>query len=281
MCPRVPSQVRTPSLQANHHLNPEAMPEAKRRFLVVSIHDVSPYTWRPVQGILDALEGIGISKRSLLVIPNHKGMAAIDRAEPEFQAWLIARSQQDEVCLHGYEHQAKALRGGALARLVASVYTDREGEFYQLDNEEAASLLRQGLRHFESLGIQPSGFVAPAWLLNPAVEAALRESGLRYTTRLRSIDILTDSIGRLRAPTLCYSVRSGWRRTLSRLWNPALFRLERHRPILRAAVHPPDLDHPAIFRQILGLLRRACEDRIVATYQEVVEYYLSRTEHTE
>ncbi len=257
------------------------MQEAQKRFLVVSIHDVSPLTWHRVRTILEALDGIGIHKRSLLVIPNHQGKAAIEHAEPEFQSWLRILSQQDEVCLHGYRHQAQTLRGGPWARLVATCYTNREGEFYQLTAEEATRQLRKGREHLGNLEIRPTGFIAPAWLLSPQAEAAVHEAGFQYTTRLRSIDILTPPPRRLRAPVLCYSTRRGWRRALSRLWNRTLFALEQRSPVLRAAIHPPDVDHAAIFRQLLSLLRRASADRTVASYQEVVEYYSDRTDPTQ
>jgi len=250
------------------------MREALKKFLVVSVHDVSPLTWRSAQQILQALADAGIPRRSLLLIPNHQGRAAVDEAPQDFQAWLREVSQQDEICLHGYEHQAPTLPGGPWAQLVATIYTDREGEFYRLDGEEATRRLQAGLRHFAPLGLRPEGFVAPAWLLSRQSEAALRRLGFQYTTRLRSIELFTQPAQRLRAPTLCYSVRSGWRRALSRVWNPALLHLARQSAILRVAIHPADLDHPAVFRQILRLTRQAARGRTVATYREVVEHAL-------
>lgn len=251
--------------------NRKVMRKALKKFLVVSVHDVSPLTWRSAQQILQALAAAGIIRRSLLLIPNHQGRAAVDEAPEDFQAWLREVSQQDEICLHGYEHQAPTLPGGPWARLVATMYTDREGEFYRQDGEEATRRLQAGLRHFDRLGLRPEGFVAPAWLLSRESEAALRRLGFQYTTRLRSIDLFTQPSKRLRAPALCYSVRSGWRRALSQVWNPALFQLARRSAILRIAIHPADLDHPAVFRQILRLARQAARERTVATYREVIE----------
>ena len=247
------------------------MDQQDERYLVVSIHDLSPVTWRKVSTIQDALKGIGIEQSSLLLIPNFQGAHPVDRADEEFRAWLAAVAQSDEVCLHGYTHQAAAIRGGPVARGMATLYTNREGEFYQLSGEEATRLLRQGLVHFEGLGIKPAGFVAPAWLLNEEVEAALSQLGFTYTTRLRSIQLLEEPARTLEAPTCCYSVRSAWRRGLSRLWNPLLAAREKRQSILRMSIHPVDLDHPAIFKQILSLTRQAAGERKVVTYSALVE----------
>ena len=242
-----------------------------QKLLIVSIHDVSPLTWDKVRMILDRLESIGIKNRSLLLIPNFQGKAPIDQAGGEFQSWLQQIQRQDEICLHGYTHQAQEIRGSLFARLMATVYTQREGEFYQLTPEAMRQRLQQGLEHFAKVGLQPTGFIAPAWLLAPGAESILREAGFKYTTRLGSIELFTSaSIKKLKAPTLCYSVRNGWRRVLSRLWNPLLFKLSKEVPLLRVAIHPVDIDHPEVFQQILDLLRKAIEVRQVVTYQQMV-----------
>jgi hypothetical protein len=47
-----------------------------------------------------------------------------------------------------------------------------------------------------------------------------------------------------------------------------LFQRLRRNPLLRLALHPPDIDHPGIWRQILALTRKALRDRKSMTYQE-------------
>lgn len=244
------------------------------RLLAVSLHDVSPLNWKKCELILTQLDALGIHRRILLVIPDYRDAAPVDGADKEFIAWLKKRGERDEVCLHGYSHRAEAIQGGPVARLVATLYTNREGEFYQLAEEQARELLREGLARFERIGFIPEGFVAPAWLLSPEVPAVLREMGFRYTTRLGYIDLLQENPPRsLRAPALCYSVRSAWRRTVSRLWNPLLAARNRQTPILRVAIHPVDVDHPAVFEQILRLTGEALKTRRVATYREIARIY--------
>lgn len=242
--------------------------------LAVSLHDVSPVNWEKCESILTRLDALGVHRRILLVIPDYRDSAPVDGAGEAFIAWLKKRSKRDEVCLHGYSHRAEAIQGGPIARLVATLYTNREGEFYQLPEERAKELLREGLARFERIGLHPEGFVAPAWLLSPEVPAALREMGFRYTTRLGHIDLLQENPPRsLRAPALCYSVRSAWRRAVSRLWNPLLARRNRETPILRVAIHPVDIDHPDIFEQIMRLTSEALKTRGVATYLEIAGIY--------
>ena len=75
-----------------------------------------------------------------------------------------------------------------------------------------------------ALGLKPRGFIAPAWLLGNEAEQAVRDAELEYTTRLRTVcDLRSESV--FPARTLVYSVYNSWRRTLSRSWNAALFRL--------------------------------------------------------
>ena len=70
------------------------------------------------------------------------------------------------------------------------------------------------------------------------------------------------------ARTLVYSVRSGWRRSASLAWNKALaFRLARA-PLARVSIHPPDLEHPDIWQQILRLTDRLVENRTATTYRD-------------
>ena len=240
------------------------------RFLVVSIHDVSPLSWKATDSILQRLDRIGVRARSLLVIPNHHAKAPIDKAAPEFLQWLKNLSDRDEICLHGYEHRAAAIPGGLSARLVATVYTHGEGEFYRISANQADALLQSGLDRFAQLGLAPAGFVAPAWLLSAEAGDAVRRKGFQYTTRLRSIDVLHPVERRLRAPTLCYSARSAWRRAVSRIWNRTLAHVERNSPILRAAIHPLDAEYSALLRDELGLIERAAKDRTVITYRDLV-----------
>jgi predicted deacetylase len=117
--------------------------------------------------------------------------------------------------------------------------------------------------------LKPRGFIAPAWLLNAEAERAARDAELDYTTRLRSVRDLRSGED-FPARSIVYSVRSAWRRAVSRGWNATLFRLLKSNPLLRISIHPPDYSHPEIWRQIVDLIEATSERRAATTYQDWV-----------
>lgn len=242
--------------------NKEASPA-----VVVSIHDVSLLTWRRTSEILGDLASTGITRVSLLVIPNHhrKGLISSD---PEFVQWLTHECMNGrEAVLHGYCHlRDNRSDDGAWKRLVTRSYTAGEGEFFDLEESAAADLLLRGRMAFENCGLACTGFIAPAWLLGEAAERAVRAAGFEYTTRIATVsDFRSKKIHRSRSQV--WSVRAGWRRTCSLIWNAALDRVTRQAPLTRIGIHPPDWDHPAIRRQILKIAGKALAVREAMTYE--------------
>jgi hypothetical protein len=59
----------------------------------------------------------------------------------------------------------------------------------------------------------------------------------------------------MQSQSLVYSVRSGWRRVSSLAWNRSLFRRLTTNPLLRLGIHPPDIDHRAIWKQIAEIVK--------------------------
>lgn len=237
-----------------------------KRSLVVSIHDVSPLTWKVTEQILNRLYLLGVRRTSLLVIPDHHQQGHFLDDRP-FCEWLQNRvGAGHEPVIHGYYHwrQRKAFES-FLQKFTTRVYTADEGEFFDKTEQEAFELVGQALGEFRSIGLEPMGFIAPAWLLSKEAEKALCRLGLRYTTRLRSVTELGS--GRVRSSqSLVYSTRNSWRRITSLLWNAHLqTRLQRN-PLLRLSIHPPDFAHKDVWRQIERLVRQTTKTRAVATY---------------
>jgi len=238
------------------------------RAAVVSIHDVSPVTWRRTRAILGDLESLGITSVSLLVIPDHHRSGLISD-NPEFAGWLRGECERGrEAVLHGYYHlRENCGNEGPWKRLVTRSYTAGEGEFFDLEEPVAAELLLRGRAALESCGVTCSGFIAPAWLLGGAAERSVRAAGFEYTTRIATVnDFLSGKIHRSRSQV--WSVRAGWRRACSLAWNAALDRATRNSPLTRIGIHPPDWDHPAIRRQILKIAGLAVAGREAITYAE-------------
>lgn len=242
--------------------------EADRESLVVSVHDVSPATRARVEEIVAELAHHGVSVCSLLVVPNyhHRGCFTDDRS---FVRWLQdLEAKGHEIVIHGYFHERARRNGEGLSeKFFTRLYTKGEGEFYDLDYDEAFRRITQAREEFAGAGLTPRGFIAPAWLLNAAAERAAADAELEYTTRLTGVRDLRSGED-FHARTLAYSVRSAWRRTASLAWNIALARHLAAAPLARISIHPPDRDHPEIWRQILRLTDRLIENRTATTYRD-------------
>ncbi len=238
------------------------------RAVVVSIHDVSPATRRQTESILSDLSECGIGRISLLVIPDHHHRGRV-QDDPEFVQWLqSACADGHEPVLHGYYHlRQNQTSDGPIKRLVTRSYTAGEGEFYDLDKDSARQLLERGREDLRACGVEPVGFIAPAWLLGTEAESAAREAGFAYTTRISTVvDFLASRTFPSRSQV--WSVRAAWRRVLSLGWNQLLEATTRHTPLTRIGIHPPDWDHPSIRSQILHLARSSATTRQSMTYNE-------------
>jgi predicted deacetylase len=246
------------------------MPPSAARALVVSLHDVSPQTRMACVRVIEELRELGVPRTSLLVIPDHHHHGHF-RSDPVLCVWLTKLVQQGhEVVMHGYYHERARQSGEGVVQKLTRVYTADEGEFYDLDREAARALVHRAREDFRALGLEPRGFIAPAWLLSRAAEQGLRDLECEYTTRLGNVLDLPMK-RRHRSQSLVWSVRSAWRRQTSRVWNALLFRRLAARPLMRISIHPVDLEHPAIWAQIKRLIIRACADREVMTYLDWVQ----------
>ncbi len=246
--------------------------------LVVSLHDVSPLTQTLCERILAQLQELGVRQTSLLVIPNHHRQAPITQ-DFSFRSWLSRKVDADhEPVLHGYFHQRQRQREDSLlSRLTTEIYTAGEGEFFDLPAEEASERLQRGLEDLAFLPRKLAGFIAPAWLLSAEAEMAVRKLGFRYTTRLRSVQIFGCS-SEVESRSLVWSTRANWRAVLSLAWNRGLATATAHAPLIRIAIHPPDLQHPAVWRQICQLVAGISRDRQCVSYEKFVEIFC-RAEH--
>lgn len=235
--------------------------------LIVSIHDVSPHTRAECEAIFEQLQQRGLKICTWLVVPDHhhRGHVCDD---PGFCGWLRAlENAGHEIVIHGYCHQREPRAGESLFdRLVTRFYTAGEGEFYDIAREEARALVQRALEEFHEIGLKPDGFIAPAWLLSTAGEEALKEAGFQYTTRLRHVRDLHS--GRIHpSQSLVWSTRSWWRRQMSVRWNRMLFRRLTDNPLMRIAVHPADIRHPRVWKEIGECVSKAMESRLPFTYE--------------
>src|SRR5215472_4287197 len=245
--------------------------------MVVSLHDVAPRTQQIASTIISELGGHGVRVCSILVVPDyhHEGSFAGHR---EFVTWLRAlEADGHEIVIHGYFHERPPRTKESLGdKLVTRFYTRNEGEFYDLNYEEALRRITTARDEFRAQGLKPLGFIAPAWLLGDEAERAVCDAQMEYTTRLRSVcDLRSGNV--FPARTLVYSAHNAWRRTLSRSWNAALFRLLKTKTLLRISIHPRDYSQRVVWKQILDFIAATRTARTATTYQDwIAEQRLSQ-----
>ena len=236
--------------------------------LIVSVHDVAPATRGAAEEIIAQLGRRGVNICSLLVVPNyHRTGESMD--DRDFVRWLRGlEADGHEIVIHGYFHQRPTRNNEPLPdRLLTRYYTRGEGEFFDLEYPEAHRRITEAREKFVAAGLTPRGFIAPAWLLGADAERAAADAEMEYTTRLTTIcDLRTRET--VSARSLVYSVGRAWRRTTSLCWNGALAGLLSDAPLLRLGIHPPDLRHPEIWRQITRIVETQAETRTPTTYRD-------------
>lgn len=245
-----------------------AVAAAEKYPLVVSVHDVAPATRPACEEILHELNRAGVRVCSLLVVPDYQQHGA-SMADREFVRWLRdLEAAGHEIVIHGYYHQRARRDAETVAtRLLTRCYTSDEGEFYDLEYDEAFRRIIRARDDFAGAGLKPRGFIAPAWLLGTEGERAAADAEMEYTTRLTTVrDLRTGEDFHSRS--LVYSVRAGWRRMASLGWNGTLCRMMWDAPLVRLGIHPPDFRHRPIRQQIVRLADELAETRTPTTYRD-------------
>lgn len=219
--------------------------------LLVTIHDVSPAFAADVRALWALCRAHGV-RPALLVVPDWHGCWPLER-HPEFVDWLRERAGEgSEIVLHGERHDEVGLPRTARDAWRAWGRTAREGEFLTLGRDGARARIDRGLRRLRALGLDPCGFVPPAWLATEEGIAAVGDAGLRFCEDERSIRLFPSG-HRLPSPAVRWSARSPVRAWGSAVVAEGRWQVQRGAPIVRLALHPQDLGHPAT----AGSLRRA------------------------
>jgi predicted deacetylase len=184
--------------------------------------------------------------------------------------WLCAREDRgDEIVVHGFYHLNTTGITSASSWFWNRIYTTNEAEFVGLGFDLARSRIKAGRQRLLDAGLHPVGFIAPAWLLDQEVTKAVFESGFSYTNTISSL--ISASGHTIHSRSLCYSARSEWRRRGSLLWNALLWWLKQGDDLLRLSVHPGDLYHHSLRKQISATLTHAMQvDYIPTTYRDIV-----------
>lgn len=244
---------------------------SERRTIAVALHDIEPATFERCALIRDWLNDHGVDRVTLLVIPA-RDLHPLGERSPEMTSWLTERRVAgDSIAQHGFQHER--MRPAAFSRrsLLRSP-ARRAGEFVGLDVDETQRAVNAGWRVLKLAGVEPDGFVAPAYAYTPALRSLLPGRFRWWAGLLRLHHRPALAGGGDRARLLAPAWGMGTDGPLRRGLSPALMRAGALLcgENLRLDLHPADLEHP---RQMLALervLHRAGPRREAITYDELL-----------
>lgn len=263
--------------------------------LCVSIHDVAPETWAECVQLAQAVREVADIPLTWLVVPEFHGHGGRSREFEDGLGHMLARG--DELVLHGFTHLDETPgHGGVVDWLLRRGYTQGEGEFAAIGEDEALRKITQGLDWFHERGWPVSGFVAPAWLLGPGAWRAVQASPFLYTTTFSRFYLLKQDAGiasgqmspeclpsglvppehlpssrfssSVFSPSLVYAARNRIGRALSPYVADMLSCLPRaltpgseRTTLTRLALHPRDARYPRLVRHAQLLVGRMLATR--------------------
>lgn len=225
--------------------------------LAVALHDVEPATFARCAMIRDWLSDLDVDAVTLLVIPAADGHPFFQRS-PALEAWLRERcAAGDAVAQHGFRH-ARMRPGSPLRRAQGGF----AAEFAGLSAREARDRVLAGRRLMVMGGLEPRGFVAPAYAYTRGLRTALQSTFEWWATLLRFRGPHTAL-----APALGLGASSRFKRVAS----PALLQAAAPmaRSTLRLDLHPADFDHPRHVLALERVLLRA-RARTAVTYDDLL-----------
>jgi predicted deacetylase len=245
-----------------------------RDTLAIALHDIEPATFERCVRTREWLQERGVDRATLLVIPA-RDLHPLGERSPEMVEWLAERRRAgDSIAQHGFQHQ-QLRRADWPHRLLTPTRTLRAAEFAGLDGEETRRAVEAGWRLMKLAGIEPDGFVAPAYAYTPALHRAL-------STRFRWWASLWSLHGTLAASHGYTGEERSWRHVAPAWSIGAEWPLERALSLatirtgallagrtLRLDLHPSDLQHPRQVRALEWALDRSTRRRTAVTYDEL------------
>ncbi len=265
----------------------DARPQKQRPTIAVALHGIEPATFERCAVIRDWLDDHGIDRVTLLVIPA-RDLHPVGERSPGMVEWLCERRRAgDSIAQHGFQH-VRARTGGSALRLLPGAHGQRAGEFIGLDDEETRRAVHAGWRVLKLAGIEPDGFVAPAYAYTDALRQALsvrfswwagllrvhraqpRIEGLAADAAAPSNAMRTsgsDPTAGPLAPAWSFAAAGPLTRALS----PTIVRASALLPTstLRIDLHPADLRHPRHMLALEWVLAHSGPRRTAVTYREL------------
>ena len=233
------------------------------RTLAVAVHDIEPATFERAALIREWLDDLGVDRVTLLVIPAADLHPLSDR-RPEVATWLIERARRgDAIAQHGFRHMQTPPARWPPHPL--SAIASESPEFVGLGAHQTDRALDAGRRVLKLAGLEPRGFVAPAY----AYTRQLRESvQTRFAWWAGAWGLHPTELG---APWQRSAPPIGLATAGRRLVSPPLLRLAGRLagPTLRIDLHPRDLSSAGHMLAFEDVIRRATPTRTCVTYDDL------------
>lgn len=141
----------------------------KNKYILISIHDVTPFYEPQINKFLIELEKRNINNFTLLITPNWDGNFDVNEY-PEFTKKLVELEDKGaELTLHGYDHKGD--------------------KFMYLDKTEAKERLDRARKLYkQAFNSRPKGFIPPMWKQSKATYELLKEQKFRYTETFGTLE---------------------------------------------------------------------------------------------
>jgi predicted deacetylase len=237
--------------------------------IAVALHDVEPATFERSALIRDWLQDHGVDRVTLLVIPA-RDMHPLGERSPAMRSWLIERQRAgDSIAQHGFHHEQLRRPRGVRDVLGASL-GGRSREFVGLDEDETRRAVDAGWRVLKLAGIEPDGFVAPAYAYTEQLRRVLPRR-FRWWASLLRLHHAVRPAGHYEAQRLAPAWGTTREDHLQSLLAPPLIRaggLLAGRT-LRLDVHPAALQHAHQMLALEWVLARSATRRVAVTYEEL------------
>lgn len=250
--------------------------KATARTIAVAVHDIEPATFERCALIREWLDDHGISRVTLLVIPA-RDLHPLGERSPAMVQWLTERERSgDAIAQHGFQH-LQSRRATWPRQALGSLKASEQPEFLGLDEQETHRAVEAGWRVLKLAGIEPQGFVAPAYAYTPALRSTL-SNRFRWWAGLLGLHRLAPehaengngavSTYELLAPPIALASAGG---PLRRALGPTMLRAGAlmSGPTLRLDLHPSDLQRPNHMLALEWVLQHAASKRQAVTYDEL------------
>ena len=233
--------------------------------IAVAVHDIEPATFERCALIRDWLNDHGVDRVTLLVIPA-RDLHPLGERSPDMTRWLIeCRRAGDSIAQHGFQHEQ--LRGAAVpSAALLGARRRRAAEFVGLDGDETRRAVDAGWRVLKLAGIEPNGFVAPAYAYTRALRQLLPR---RFCWWAGLLGLYRRSAATASAS---YRLAPAWSMGAGGVLSPPLIRAGSLvcGQTMRLDLHPAYLDHPHQMMALEWVLGRAGGRRQAVTYDELI-----------